>query len=135
MRGPLIPRGLVALALVFATPSCASDGGGYVVLGVNESDRDVVIAVTSHQPESLVLPARSQATLFVSSGTPSGELRVWDVDCKPLATLPFTRSGVSVWIDPRGEVRLTDGEPGPDGVEPVPNGDNGEAALVIKSCG
>jgi hypothetical protein len=129
-----VPAWLFALILVIGAASCSSDGGGYVIFGVNEWDRDVVIAVTGQQHESLVLPARSQTTLFVSRFNPSGELRVWDADCNSLAALPFTTSGISVWVGPSGDVRLTEGERRPDGVEQVPGADNGEPALIERNA-
>jgi hypothetical protein len=99
-------RFLVALGLCAAAAGCIQEAPGTVVAGVNESDRDVIVASSLHG-RSLVLPARTRGKLFDSYSTPSGELTVFDEQCRALGTLPLTRTLDTLRIGPAGEIELT----------------------------
>jgi hypothetical protein len=125
---------VLAAVLALGAAGC-SDGTGFTVLGMNESESDVIVALKDEYPESVILPARSWATLFVSWGNPSGEVRVFDDACNPMATLPFERAGIVVHIGVGGEVEIREGEVHPpDGVERVPVDHNGGYLLEEASC-
>ncbi len=96
--------GLAACLLVGV--SACFDTSGYTVLGRNESDRDVIVAVTGSNPGSVRLPARTWGRLFISFAAPEGELTVFDGSCGELVSIPFTETDVTVRIRPDGDVEL-----------------------------
>jgi hypothetical protein len=93
------------------------------------------VALVDEFPAAWVLPARAWATLFVSFGDPNREIRILDLDCNPIASLPMGRSTSIVHIAASGEVDIADGEfVPPDGVERVPIDHNGGYLLEEADC-
>lgn len=88
---------------------CIAEAPGTLVIGLNESDRDVIVASSHHSSAPLVLTAHTWGKLFDDYGPPSGEVTVFDLDCSVLATLTLTRAVDTLRIGPQGEIALTGG--------------------------
>ena len=131
----LLGRSALAVGLSLSAVGC-SDGTGYTVLALNESDQDVIVGVArTHDSESRRLPARTWGTLFISNRLPSGELIVFDESCGQIASFPFTQSSLTVHVDPDGDVTSSDDDwKVPAGVE-YRSRDGGEAErFPMASC-
>ena len=96
---------LAGVALVAIVAGCMSEAAGSQVWGLNESDRDVVVASSVHGG-SLIVPARSWSKIFDAYRDPGGDILVYDEDCRRVATLPLTTPLATVRIDPAGEAEL-----------------------------
>lgn len=133
-RTSRLRRSALAVALTLTAVGC-SDGGGYTVMALNEWDQDVIVAVTSNQPESLRLPARTWGTLFISWSDPSGDLTVFDDSCRQVASLPFKQSGLTLHVGPAGDIELTVGEDWkvPAGIEHGQR-DGGDGRFLVARC-
>jgi hypothetical protein len=111
--------------------SCISESAGTVVYGLNESDRDVIVASSHHRVAPRILTAHTWGRLFDDYGHPSGEITVFDLDCHPLATLPLTRAIDTLLIGRHEEVGFTGGliGPVPSGVNGAPPNANGDGTF------
>jgi len=92
---------------------CISEAAGTQVFGLNESDHDVIVFSSHHRLPSQVLPAHTWAKLFDDYANPSGEVTVFDRDCRLLATLPITRALETLRVGGQGEIELISLDPGP----------------------
>ena len=99
---------LTGVGLAAIVAGCFGEAPGSQVWGLNESDRDVVVASPLHSGSS-ILPARTWSMMFNSYSDPDREILVYDADCKLLATLPLRTSSATVRIDPAGEPELVEG--------------------------
>lgn len=103
-------------------------------MALNESDQDVIVAVTSTQPESLRLAARTWGTLFISRGQPSGHLTVFDDSCRQIASFPFTQPDLTLHVTPAGDIELTgDDWKVPAGTEHAQR-EGGDAVFLKAGC-
>jgi hypothetical protein len=100
-----MPRLGLAACLLVGVSACF-DTSGYTVLGRNESDRDVIVAVAGSNPGSVRLPARTWGRLFISFADPDGQLTVFDGSCDELMSVPLTETDVTVRIRRDGYVEL-----------------------------
>ena len=101
---------VLAAALLSA---CIGEAAGTQVFGLNESDRDVIVASSHHQQPSFVLTAHTWAKLFDDYAKPSGEVTVFDPQCHLLARLPLTRALETLRIGTQGEIELIRRDAGP----------------------
>ena len=109
MRPARIGRlALTGVGLAAIVAGCFGEAPGSQVWGLNESDRDVVVASPLHGGSS-VLPARTWSMMFNSYSDPDRQILVYDEDCRLLATLPLTTSSATVRIDPAREPELVEG--------------------------
>ncbi len=99
-------RWLATVPLSLVLSGCMAEAPGTVVFGLNESDRDVVVASSHHGSPPLVLPAHTWGKLFDDYEEPDGELTVYDHSCDVLATLPLTREADTLRIGPQNEIEL-----------------------------
>jgi hypothetical protein len=99
----------LVIGLCFSVVGCSSDRGGYIVMALNEWDRDVIVAVTTEPRESRRLPARTWGTLFISRSDPIGDLTVFDETCRQIASFPLGQSTHTVHLGPAGDAELIGG--------------------------
>jgi hypothetical protein len=102
--GSVLSTCAAVLALCSVLSGCISEPAGTRVFGLNESDRDVIVASSHHGGPALVLTAHTWGQLFDDYGHPSGEVTVFDPDCAVLARLPLTRALDTLRIGPQGEI-------------------------------
>ena len=108
-------RSFAAIAIALAVSGCIVEAPGTMLFGLNESDRDVIVASSHHGSPPLVLPAHTWGKLFDDYDEPDGEITVYDVTCDVLAKLSLTRSPDTVRIGPHSEIELVGG-----GVDQLP---------------
>ena len=111
--------------------ACIAEPAGTVVLGLNESNRDVIVASSQHQVAPRVLTAHTWGRLFDDYRRPSGEITVFDTDCHPLATLPLTRAIDTLRIGPQNEIAFIGRGDNilPSGIHQAPPNPNGGGTL------
>jgi hypothetical protein len=112
---------LAALAVIVLLSVACSDsqGEGHGVYGLNESDHAVVLRIQTSGGGSFLLPARSYGTVSVGFDPRKGDILVFDVDCRLIATLAWTKADVTVRIAPEGTVGFTDQRTLPPGIQRV----------------
>ena len=93
--------------------ACIGEAAGTQVFGLNESDRDVIVASSHHRQPSVVLPAHTWAKLFDDYAPPSGEVTVFDRQCRLLVKLPLTRALETLRVGTQGEIELIGRSAGP----------------------
>jgi hypothetical protein len=127
-------RWLAAVQLSLVLSGCIAEAPGTVVFGLNESDRDVIVASSHHRSPPLVLPAHTWGKLFDDYEEPEGEITVYDLSCGVLATLPLTREADTLRIGPQDEVEFTGRglDPLPSGVHRAPDDPSGGGTLWIE---
>jgi hypothetical protein len=108
-----------ALTVLLAVGCSDSQGEGHGVYGLNESDHAVVLRVQTSGGGAFLLPARSYGTVSVGFDPRKGDIVVFDVDCRPIATLAWTKADVTVRIAPDGTVGFTDQRTLPPGIRRV----------------
>jgi hypothetical protein len=139
MRSPRrLPTGrascLFLLLFLPVAAGCSTDPGGHIYTAVNESDRDVIVEVTTDQPRTLRLPARTRGWLSESWSSPSGgtwHLTVRDASCEVLASFPLTTTYINLHVAFDGAIELGDQRSFTQGVA---DGGVPEADLGIANC-
>ncbi len=118
---------LAILVLSGLLSACISEPAGTVVYGLNESDRDFIVASSHHNVAPRVLTAHTWGRLFDDYGLPSGEITVYDTACHPLATLPLTRAIDTLRIGSEEEIAFIGrgADLLPSGVHRAPDNPNG----------
>jgi hypothetical protein len=102
--GSVLRTYAAVLAVCSTLLGCISEAPGTQVFGLNESDRDVIVASSHHGGPPLVLTAHTWGKLFDDYGDPSGDVTVFDLQCGVLAKLPLTRALDTLRIGPQGEI-------------------------------
>ena len=128
-----VRRGLWAIALSFAVSGCIAEAPGTVVIGLNESDHDVIIASSHHGSPPVVLSAHTWGKLFDDYDEPDGEITVYDLTCDVLARLPLTRALDTLWLGPQNEMLIDRGlGPLPSGVHRASADPSGGGTLWVE---
>jgi hypothetical protein len=119
-----------ALAALIAVGCSDSQGEGHGVLGLNESDHDVVVRIQTSGGGSFLLRAGTWGTVSYGFDPRKGDILVFDVDCRPIATLAWTRADVTVRIAPDGNASVTEQGPMPSGIRRVDHVDGGPSSSI-----
>ncbi|HEY7133270.1 MAG TPA: hypothetical protein VH440_13525 [Candidatus Limnocylindrales bacterium] len=120
-------RIIAPLLLAALAVGCSDTGSeGHGVYGLNESDHDVIVQVpTTAGVGSYLLRARSSGTVSYSFNEQTGDIVVFGVDCRPIATLAWTRADVTVRIAADGTPTLTDVRALPSAIARMDHVDSG----------
>ncbi|MCI0582229.1 MAG: hypothetical protein L0227_04915 [Chloroflexi bacterium] len=114
-------RSFIACLAFFAS-ACVSDGGGWILYGLNESDHDVFVRLTGGEGGAVRLPAKTWGNIFVRWGDPVGTIVVLDDSCGEINSWPAAKHGHTVVVTSGGDVALTadrreDGWTAPPGLD------------------
>ncbi len=75
---------MAVLATSILLVGCNAEPAGTRIFGLNESDRDVIVASSQHHGAPRVLTAHTWGLLFDEPfELPSGEITVYDGECQP----------------------------------------------------
>ena len=109
---------------------CTDQVEGYGVLGLNESSHDVVVVLQTSSGGSYLLKAGTWGTLSYSFETRKGNILVFDLDCRPIASLPWTKPDVTVRIAPDGTATVIDQGVMPSGIHRVATIEGGTTSSI-----
>jgi hypothetical protein len=126
---------VAAFGLSVVLSGCWGEAPGTQVFGLNESDRDVIVASSHHHVGPWVLTAHTWGRMFDDYADPTGEITVFDPQCRVLATLPLTRAYDTLRIGPQGEIGFIGRGVDllPSGVQRAPNNPQGDGTFWAKA--
>jgi hypothetical protein len=111
---------------------CNAEPAGTRIFGLNESDRDVIVASSQHHGSPRVLTPHTWGLLFDEPfELPSGEITVYDGECRQKASLPRTRAINTLHIGSNGDIEFLGQWEGPlpSGIHQAPANPSGDGTL------
>jgi hypothetical protein len=105
---------VLALGFVLAETAvgCMTDPGGHSYEAYNEFDQAVIITLSTDQPRSLRVPARSRSSLDDSFSGPTAarpwNATVFDVSCRLLGTVGLEEGHRTIHIGGLGAVEVVE---------------------------